>query len=827
MSGPASGLWRSEDMVLLQMQIQREVAHGIVLSLGNLGVVQFVDLNKGATAFARTFTNEVRRCDDMERRLRYFTDQLAKATNIAPAVRVVRQTDAKETLDSLEAKLEDREAELRNLTTNYEQMSEEMNRNREFREVLARDKSFFQGRSDQLIERNSTGPVSGGGLGFLTGVIPKSKFETFEKLVYRATRGNTFLRSDPIKEPFIDPSSGDKVDKIVFAVFFSAQRAREKITKLCESLQATLYPYQEGKERQASQEVESQISTLGAALSQTTVRRDQLLSKIASELGDWRKLVVTEKSVYNIMNMLQFKGMTVIAEAWTPKIELDEVHRAIKQAETQAGAQVSTIVNIIPSKEKHPTYFKTNKITEVFQGIVDSYGIARYKEVNPGVLTIVTFPYLFGVMYGDVGHGIIMTCFALFLVIRERDFLDKPLNEIFGMVFGGRYLILMMGMFATYVGILYNDMFGVSTEMFPSAYTWPELHHNMTTVTPLSPNGMGPGSNVKPSSTVVFGIDAAWAETENKLEFYNSVKMKCAIIIGVIQMLAGLVMSLMNHLYFKDYKHIWFGFIPEVIFLMCTFGYMAIIIVVKWCSNFPATHDAPSLLETMTNFFLSPGTVTQPLYDGQAGFQAFLLLIAFFMVPLMLIPIPALEWYHHKKKEQPHPRSINSTAHQDVFAEDNAPLSGTPAAAPAAADAGHGHGHGAADDDEEPFDFSEVVIHQVIHTIEFVLGCVSNTASYLRLWALSLAHAELSDVFWNFALMMSIGADSGSGVMVFVGFGAWLGATICVLLSMESLSAFLHALRLHWVEFQGKFYRGDGIKFSPYSVKEILADAKL
>jgi len=442
----------------------------------------------------------------------------------------------------------------------------------------------------------------------------------------------------------------------------------------------------------------------------------------------------------------------------------------------------------VKHRDDPPTYFRTNKFTESFKAIVDAYGMASYREVNPGVFTIITFPFMFGIMFGDVGHGTLLFLVALYMCLKEKSIMKMKLDEMVEMCFQGRYLLLLMGVFAIYCGFIYNELFSIPMNIFGSRWQF-------------NPNSNDPldGQWTNPATAYPFGVDPAWKGSANELIYYNSLKMKLSIIFGVTQMLFGIVLSLFNGLYFRKPYNIWFEFLPQICFMLSIFGYMCFLVFVKWSTNFVAQgKEAPYLLNVMINMFLTPFSIEEghALVPGQLYLQWLFLIVAGVSVPIMLFPKPFLLRRDHKMGYRRLPDPIPDG--EGLTFEDD--------------------GH---EEDEEEFDFSEVMVHQIIHTIEFVLGSISNTASYLRLWALSLAHSELATVFWDM-MFVERGLVSGNFILIFGTCAIWVAMTLGVIMVMESLSAFLHALRLHWVEFQNKFYAGEGYAFAPFSYQRLL-----
>ncbi|KAK7211996.1 hypothetical protein V2G26_019174 [Clonostachys chloroleuca] len=424
-------------------------------------------------------------------------------------------------------------------------------------------------------------------------------------------------------------------------------------------------------------------------------------------------LIAKEKAVYNTLNLFSYDPahQILVAEAWCPTNDLPLVSTTLQDVTNQAGISVPSIINEVRTNKKLPTYVKTNKFTEGFQTIVNAYGTATYQEVNPAMPVIITFPFLFAVMFGDFGHAVIMLSAALAMVYWEKP-LKKVTFELFAMIFYGRYIALVMAVFSLFTGLIYNDAFSKSITLFDSAWTFKK------------PEG--------------------WQE--------KHYKMKMSIILGWAYITYSLYFSYINARHFKKPIDIWAKFLPRIIFFQAIFGYLVLCIIYKWSVDwFDTGAQPPSLLNMLIYMFLRPGTLDERLYAGQ---------------------------------------EIGETSRSGALDGDdeNEPLV-------------DGRGDSFGDDGEgvvmntqnigedQPFEFGEVMMYQVIDTIEFCLNCVSHTASYLRLWALLLAHQQLSVVLWNTTLGRALKMGGIVGIiMIVVSFYVWFFLTIAILVCMEEES---------------------------------------
>ncbi|PYH93002.1 vacuolar ATPase 98 kDa subunit [Aspergillus ellipticus CBS 707.79] len=845
---PRDTFFRSSDMSLTQLYIANEIGREVVSALGELGQVQFRDLNPDTNAFQRTFTKEIRRLDNVERQLRYFHSQMDKA-----GIPMRSSSEFSDTLaaplaseiDELAERSESLEQRIASLNDSYETLKKREVELTEWRWVLREAGGFFDRAHSHTEEirqsfdndeapllrdveqqTRTNGDAQGQqsflemNIGFVSGVIPRDRIGAFERILWRTLRGNLYMNQSEIPEAIIDPTNNEESHKNVFVIFAHGKSIIAKIRKISESLGASLYSVDENSELRRDQihEVNTRLSDVGNVLRNTKNTLDAELTQIARSLAAWMIIVKKEKAVYDTLNRFSYDQArkTLIAEAWCPTNSLALIKSTLQDVNDRAGLSVPTIVNQIRTNKTPPTYVRTNKFTEAFQTIVNAYGIPKYSEVNPGLYTVVTFPFLFAVMFGDFGHGTLMTLAAAAMIFWERKLSKTKLDELTYMAFYGRYIMLMMGLFSMYTGLIYNDIFSKSFTIFPSQWEWPA---------DIRP-GEAVEATLKGSYRYTFGLDWNWHEAENSLLFSNSMKMKMSICLGWAHMTYALCLQYVNARHFKSKVDVIGNFIPGMIFFQSIFGYLVLTIVYKWSVDWNARGESPpGLLNMLIFMFLSPGNVEEQLYPGQAGVQVFLLLLAVAQVPLMLFFKPFyLRWEHNSARAHGY-RGLGEESR--VSALDDADLDGRPR------DSVASDGEGVAmiaqdlgDEEHEEFDFSEIMIHQVIHTIEFCLNCISHTASYLRLWALSLAHQQLSIVLWSMTIGGAFEQENPTirVIMIVVCFYLWFTLTIAILCVMEGTSAMLHSLRLHWVEAMSKHFMGEGLPFAPFSFKTLLEE---
>ncbi|CAD8150157.1 unnamed protein product [Paramecium octaurelia] len=839
--------FRSKQMRYYSLVIPRESAWVVMNELARLDQLHFVDYDPQLPMISRPFANYVKRCDDsifklscLEQLLKEFKKDLIYCENVDSLldyfhqVQYDRMKPGHTYFDELEQEIDQKKIQIQEQSANLQNLLDRVNIITEQKLVLENAKEILGQSVFQQQTPHNVNDYQQLKFGQIIGVIDKEEEVRFKRIIFRVTKGNAWVQIKDLNNEQIDNSmrksfhlnqNNASQPRCLFVIVYpgaeESSSFRMKLMKVCDSFnrQRIEYPNSMDEMQKKMIELSQQLQEAKNLIEMTKQQLEKSLDGLVlqkqgcncSYFEYMRLYVLKEKYLYVNLNYLTMRGSIFTGYFWLPEgMELvveEKLRNAMKN--NRDHYPTGQIQEMKPYPYTPPTYFNLNEVTMPFQEIVNTYGVPRYQEVNPGLFTIITFPFLFGVMFADIAHGFMLFLCGIYLIF-WRNSLQKQTDSMFNQMIPFRYLIILMGFFALYNGFIYNDYLSISLNLFGSCYS-PENEE---------------WKRESKDCVYPFGVDPVWQASGSSLNFMNSYKMKLSVILGVIHMLFGILMKGVNTLFFKNYLDFYCEFIPQLLFMICTFGWMDFIIIVKWLNTYENNTD-PSIIETMINQVLKPfDEPANPVFPNDPQFQLrvtqILTLIAVICIPWMLLPKPLILGSRHDNNKV----SMSDSQYQPLVMEKQVSEQDEDNNQQFQSDLQNAANlRSFTEQGKEEHDSGEIWVHQMIETIEFVLGGISNTASYLRLWALSLAHGQLAEVFYDMCLAGKL--DAG-GVL-----GGLLGGyfyivfallTFGVLMTMDVMECFLHALRLHWVEFQNKFYKADGYLFNGYSYKKILND---
>lgn len=228
-------------------------------------------------------------------------------------------------------------------------------------------------------------------------------------------------------------------------------------------------------------------------------------------------------------------------------------------------------------------------------------------------------------MFGDLGHGSIIFAIGLILIL-FKDKLEASGDATLKSVVKGRYFFTLMGFFACYAGILYNEFFSFPMNLFGTCYadaptdldpTFTTVYYNekypsnplyysdgTTLVNDISCSSWGYAREQKNSDgnfcVYPFGMDPVWKLSEYDIQEFNGVKMKLSVILGVMLMELGIICKMVNASYRKSLIEK-IEAIAMFLMLFLLFGMMDILIFAKWL--YPTDIDAQGTVMFNPDYF--------------------------------------------------------------------------------------------------------------------------------------------------------------------------------------------------------------------------------
>lgn len=287
----------------------------------------------------------------------------------------------------------------------------------------------------------------------LTGTILTTEKVRLQKLIFRATRGLAFLYLKDMDKPIIDYKGNKNFKSVYVIIFQNGEYFMDKLSKILDSFMGNRFEISVNTFEKEIEDASRKIKDIRKVVQSTNSQLKSYIEKCnrledseISKFQLYKLYLIKEKAIFETLNKMQTGHQFFIGAFWLPSEERKQLNNMLELISQKNKIRKPQIVVRKGDSELPPTFIRVNEFTYPFQEITNTYGIPSYKEVNPSYFGIVTFPFLFGVMFGDICHGSILFLFASFLCLQPKLFHRSALASMVPY----RYLLLLMGISALF-----------------------------------------------------------------------------------------------------------------------------------------------------------------------------------------------------------------------------------------------------------------------------------------------------------------------------------------------------------------------------------------
>ncbi len=167
------------------------------------------------------------------------------------------------------------------------------------------------------------------------------------------------------------------------------------------------------------------------------------------------QIIELEKSNNNTLEFCKLTEDTITMWGWVPEKQLKLLKEKVSNAEFPLEIEENANVPIA-----NPSIIPKGKIFGAVRGLINGIGTPTNKEIDPYILLRVTFPLIFGIMFADVGHGLMLMLVGALLVYRKYKKNIKPSETITGYIYAGAELLIICGLYATFFGVMFGKFMG-------------------------------------------------------------------------------------------------------------------------------------------------------------------------------------------------------------------------------------------------------------------------------------------------------------------------------------------------------------------------------